>query len=205
MAKGGIDKLKTGWRARVYAGINPITKKQDYLVGPTRATEEETVGDAARLLKEAKARRSPDRSATVSHLLDKWMEIADHELSTVVTNRGYIEQKLKPVIGNYTVRQFQERVDILDELYKHLRICSKLCQGKPMIDHRTNRPHECAPRNKNGAPKANMRECQPHECKPMSATTIIRINAILQATYGYAISRGAGRTGIPPSSRTSRR
>ena len=190
MAKGGIDKLKTGWRARVYAGINPITKKQDYLVGPTRATEEEAVEDAARLLKEAKARRSPDRSATVSHLLDKWMEIADHELSTVVTNRGYIEQKLKPVIGDYTVRQFQERVDILDELYKHLRVCSKLCQGKPMTDHRTNRPHDCQPRNKNGTPKANMRDCQPHECKPMPATTIIRINAILQAAYGYAISWG---------------
>ena len=190
MAKGGIDKLKTGWRARVYAGINPITKKQDYLVGPTRPTEEEAVADAARLLKEAKSKRSPDRSATVAHLLDKWMEIADHELSTVVTNRGYIEQKLKPVIGEYTVRQFQDRVDILDELYNHLRTCSKLCQGKPLIDHRTNRPHDCYPRNKNGAPKANMRDCQPHECKPMPATTVIRINAILQAAYGYAISWG---------------
>ncbi|MEY9933475.1 integrase [Catenulispora sp. GP43] len=190
MAKGGIDKLKTGWRARVYAGINPITKKQDYLVGPTRATEEEAVEDAARLLKEAKSRRSPDRSATVSHLLDKWMEIADHELSTVVTNRGYIEQKLKPVIGEYTVRQFQDRVDILDELYKHLRVCSKLCQGKPLIDHRTSRPHDCQPRNKNGTPKANMRDCLPHVCKPMPSTTVIRINAILQAAYGYAISWG---------------
>jgi len=76
---------------------------------------EEAVADAARLLQEAKAKRSPDRSATVAHLLDKWMEIADHELSTVVTNRGYIEQKLKPTIGGYTVRQFQDRVDVLDE------------------------------------------------------------------------------------------
>ena len=57
-----------------------------------------------------------------------------------------------------------------------------------MTDHRTNRPHECQPRNKNGTPKANMRDCAPHVCKPMPATTIIRINAIVQAAYGYAIS-----------------
>jgi integrase len=188
MAKGGIDKLKTGWRARVYAGINPITKKQDYLVGPTRATEEEAVEDAARLLKEAKSKRSPDRSATVAHLLDKWMEISDHELSTAVTNRGYIEQKLKPTIGEFTVRQFQDRVDVLDELYNLLRQCSKLCHGKPTMDHRTNRPHDCQPRNKNGTPKANIRDCQPHVCKPMPTATITRINAIIQAAYGYAIA-----------------
>jgi integrase len=95
------------------------------------------------------------------------MEIADHELSTAVANRGYIEQELKPTIGEYTVRQFQDRVDVLDELYNHLRKCSKLCHGRPMTDHRTNRPHDCQPRNKNGTPKANMRDCHPHVCKPM--------------------------------------
>lgn len=188
MAKGHVEKLKSGYRAKVYAGIDPISKKQVYLNGEIRETEEEAVEDAGRLLKEAKSKRSPDRSATVAHLLDKWMEIADHELSTVVTNRGYIEQKLKPVIGEYTVRQFQDRSDILDEFYKHLRSCSKLCHGQPMVDHRTSRPHDCQPRNKNGTPKANMRDCLPHVCKPMPATTIVRINAILQAAYGYAIS-----------------
>lgn len=40
-------------------------------MGPTRPTEEEAVADAARLLKEAKSKRSPDRSATVAHLLDE--------------------------------------------------------------------------------------------------------------------------------------
>ncbi|WP_194917521.1 tyrosine-type recombinase/integrase [Catenulispora rubra] len=188
MAKGHVERLKNGYRAKVYAGIDPISKKQIYLNGEVRETEEEAVADAGKLLKEAKSKRSPDRSATVAHLLDKWMEISDHELSTAVTNRGYIEQKLKPTIGEYTVRQFQERVDVLDELYNHLRQCSKLCHGKPMTDHRTNRPHDCQPRNKNGTPKANMRDCQPHVCKPMPTATITRINAIIQAAYGYAIA-----------------
>ena len=114
-----MERLKNGYRAKVYAGTDPISKKQIYLNGEVRETEEEAVADASRLLKEAKSKRSPDRSATVSHLLDKWMEISDHELSTAVTNRSYIEQKLKPTIGTYTVRQFQERVDVLDELYNH--------------------------------------------------------------------------------------
>lgn len=188
MAKGQIETLKNGFRAKVYVGLDPISKKEIRLNGPVRQDYEDAVADQAKLLQEAKSKRSPDRSATVSHLLDKWMEIADHELSTAVTNRGYIEQKLKPTIGEYTVRQLQERVDVLDELYNHLRKCSKLCHGRPMTDHRTSRPHECQPRNKNGTPKANMRDCQPHVCKPMPATTIIRINAIVQAAYGYAIS-----------------
>jgi hypothetical protein len=134
MAKGHVERLKSGYRAKVYAGIDPISKKQIYLNGEIRETEEEAVADTAQLLKQAKSRRSPDRSATVAHLLDEWMETADHELSTAVTNRGYIEQKLKPTIGEYTVRQFQDRVDVLDELYNHLRKCSKLCHGKPMVD-----------------------------------------------------------------------
>ena len=67
MAKGHVERLKSGYRAKVYAGIDPITKKQVYLNGEVRETEEEAVADSAKLLKQAKAKRSPDRSATVAH------------------------------------------------------------------------------------------------------------------------------------------
>jgi integrase len=93
MAKGHVERLKNVYRAKVYTGIDPISKKQIYLNGEVRETEEEAVEDAGKLFKEAKSKRSPDRSATVSHLLDKWMEISDHELSTAVTNRGYTSSR----------------------------------------------------------------------------------------------------------------
>jgi hypothetical protein len=36
MARGSIETLRTGFRARVYAGKDPITGKQTYLRGETR-------------------------------------------------------------------------------------------------------------------------------------------------------------------------
>src|SRR5947209_6206451 len=137
MAEGSIETLKTGFRAKVYAGIDPITKKQIYLNGPIRAEIADAVQDQARLLRDAEAERHPDRAATVDYLLERWLEIADLELSTRVTNVGYINRTLSPTIGAYSLRKLQDRVDILDRLYSHLRRCSKLCDSKPgLMDHR---------------------------------------------------------------------
>jgi hypothetical protein len=89
--------------------------------------------------------------------VDYLFELADLELSTRVTNEGYIARTLSPTIGSYALRKLQDRVDIFDRLYGHLRSCSKLCDGKPgLMDHRTNKPHECQPL---GKPKAKPRAC----------------------------------------------
>lgn len=81
MATGHVEPLKNGFRAKVYVGTHPITKQEIRLRGPVCAEEEDVIADLAHLLHEAKSRRFPDPSATVARLLDKWMEIADHEPS----------------------------------------------------------------------------------------------------------------------------
>jgi hypothetical protein len=57
MATGDVQRRKDGYRARVYAGLDPITKKPIQLYGPTRATETEAAKDIAGLLRTAEAGR----------------------------------------------------------------------------------------------------------------------------------------------------
>ncbi|MCU1626277.1 MAG: regulatory protein GntR [Pseudonocardia sp.] len=84
--------LRTGFRARVYAGKDPITGRQTYLRGETRRYRREAETDAERLVARVEADQRPDQNATVGMLLDRWMEIVDHELSTAETTAGYVRQ-----------------------------------------------------------------------------------------------------------------
>ncbi len=198
MAKGHVERLKSGGlRAKVYAGTDPITKRQIYLTGPTRADETRAQQDVGKLLRDAEAQRNPDRSATVSFLLTRWLEVADLELTTRDTHLGYIRRTINPAIGDVNLRKLEARVDILDRLYAHLRTCGKLCGGKLTVDHRTSWPHECRvvkhhKRREHDCAEAGCRviECRPHVCKPAAQATIRQINAILSAALGYAIAWG---------------
>src|SRR4051794_8429403 len=116
MPRGSIETLRTGFRARVYAGKDPITGKQTYLPGETRGHRRDAETDAERLLAYVEADRHPDRHATVALLLDRWMEVVDHELSTAEATAGYIRRTLKPAIGDMPLRKLQHRVDIIDRL-----------------------------------------------------------------------------------------
>jgi hypothetical protein len=64
------------------------------------------------MLAQVEAERAPDRTATLSHLLDRWTEVADHELSTQSTNRGYIQRVLKPALGETPLHKLQHIVSI---------------------------------------------------------------------------------------------
>jgi integrase len=161
MPRGSIETLTTGFRARVYAGKDPITGKQTYLRGETRRNRRDAEADAERLLANVEGGRRPDQHATLSVLLDRWMEVVDHELTTRETNEGYIRRTLKPALGDMPLRKLQHRVDILDRLYTHLRRCGALCDG---------------------------RSDRSHECKPMSPGAVRRLHAILSAALNLAVS-----------------
>jgi integrase len=170
MPRGSIETLRTGFRARVYAGKDPITGRQTYLRGETRRYRREAEADAERLLAHVEADRRPDQHATVGVLLDRWMEVVDHELSTAETTAGYVRRTLKPALGEMPLRKLQHRVDILDRLYTHLRRCNRLCDSS--------RARKAA----DGV--------EPHMCKPMSAGAVRRVHAILSAALNYAVSWG---------------
>lgn len=162
MARGSVETRRSGFRARVYAGKDPVTHQQTYLRGENRRTRAEAEADIERLLALADTGEKLDLKRTVATLLDRWMETVDHELSTAETSAGYIRRTIKPALGDMPIRKLQHRVDILDKLYIHLRRCNQLCKS----------------------PSPG------HMCKPMSAGAVRRVHAILSASLNYGVSWG---------------
>jgi hypothetical protein len=83
---GEIERLPSGaLRVRVYAGIDPVSKKRHDLVetvpaGPSAAREAERV--RTRLLNQVDERRNPRTKATLNQLLDRWLEVVELETTT---------------------------------------------------------------------------------------------------------------------------
>jgi hypothetical protein len=131
------------------------------------------------MLAQLDAGNHPDRAATVEVLMERWMDVADLELSTRDTTAGYVRRAINPALGDMPLRKLQHRVDILDRLYTHLRRCNQLCDSRPFVEHKVAGPHVC-----------EAARCPPHRCKPMSPAAVRRIHAILSASLGYAVSWG---------------
>jgi hypothetical protein len=129
MARGSVETLKSGFRARVYAGKDPITGKQTYVRGQVRREFGDAERDCTRLLSEVEADSQPDRSATVATLMKAWMEVADHELTTRETTAGYVRRVINPALGDWTLRKLQYRVDVLDRVLQAPRSLQHRLQG----------------------------------------------------------------------------
>ena len=79
--RGHIEQLPSGsFRVHVYAGTDPVTGRPRRLreTCPDEAAAAATLG---RLLNEADGGRFPNRAATLSQALDKYLEVTALELS----------------------------------------------------------------------------------------------------------------------------
>jgi len=132
---GHIEQLPSGsWRAKVYAGIDPLTGREIRLRRTCR-TERAAQVALGQLLEQAEAGRQPERNATVAELLDRYVQVAEWELSTREANEGYIRRTIKPALGRLQIRRV--RGPVLDLLYAGLRRCGDVsCPGKPFTEHR---------------------------------------------------------------------
>lgn len=167
------------YRVSVYAGKDPITHRKRYL-RETHPSEAAAVVARERMLAQVEGDQVPDSARrTLSVLLDRWLEVADHELTTRETTEGYIRRTIKPTLGDMPLRQLQYRVDLFDRLYAHLARCSRACDERPFIEHKVDGPHDCA-----------AKKCKPHVCTPMRATTIRRVHGILSPALNYAVAWG---------------
>lgn len=210
VAKGNVERLPSGsLRVRVRGGTDPVTGKERRYTRTVR-TEAQAAAELARLLWDVEAERAPDDSATVGLLLDRYLDVADLEVSTREAHEGYIRRTIKPVLGGIRVRKL--RADTLDALYAHLKKCSRLCGRLPQVEHHTGGEHVCDARcgplrdHRTSRPHACDERCRPHRCKPMAPGSILRIHAIISAALNLAvryewIDRNPAEKATPPRAR----
>ena len=156
---------------KVYAGTDPLTG-WEIRFRTTCKTERAAQIELGKLLAMAQAGRQPDSDVTVAYLLDQYVSTAGWDVSTRVTNLGYIRRTIKPALGSMQVRKV--RGPLLDTLYARLMRCGNLaCTGKPFTEHR------------------NIPDLRP------DPADIRGIHAILSGGFEAAM-RGTGPTGTRP-------
>jgi integrase len=183
--KGYIRRRGGSYEISVPVGRDPVTQRYRYAYDHAGSQEEaERKRDA--MIERIAEGREPLNKATVNELLDRWLSVAELELSTRVSYEGYVDRVIRPVLGKMRLRELEIRVDILDVLYAELRRCRKLCGGKKdLVDHR---PLGRARRSGEDGPGHECDErCRPHVCKPLEPTSIRQIHSILRRAFNFAV------------------
>jgi integrase len=142
--RGSIERLPSGsLRVRVYAGIDPLTRKRHYLtevvpLGPAATTQAERAarGEAkkvlTRLLNQVDERRNPRTRATIDQLLHRYPELLDVEDTTHSTYEALIDKHIRRMIGSVMVARLDG--ELLDSFYASLRTCRGHCGGRGGTD-----------------------------------------------------------------------
>jgi integrase len=162
--RGEIETLPSrSLRVRVYAGIDPLSKKRHYLTatvaaGPAAAKEAEKA--RTRLLAEVDERRNPRTRATVNQLLDRYLEVLDAGETTVYGYESNIRNHIRPVLGDLPLTRLDS--EVLDSFYATLRRCREHCDGRG-------------------------RTGEGHVCRPLAANTIRKVHTILSGACDRAV------------------
>jgi integrase len=103
------------YQVRVYAGVDPVTGKRRHLYGTATSKK------AARALEgklEREAAKVTPATATVDHLLDRWLEVARHAPSTRYITERRIARWVRPKMGRLLVGKVT--TEALDRYYVEL-------------------------------------------------------------------------------------
>jgi integrase len=189
--RGTIRKRGNSYQVVVYAGVDPLTGKENYLY-ESSLDRREAERICTQLVAKVEAQRSTATRETLSYALDAWLEVHEGEVTTIDGYRGYIERTIKPALGDEPISKLSART--LEQFYAQLRRCRVRCNGKLKVDHRVEGDHECrlvrhARVRAHDCEKARcgVVECKPHVCKPLSPATVNQIHAIIRATLAAAV------------------
>jgi integrase len=130
--RGHIEERPNGtFRAIVYAGIDPLTKKPRYLK-KTVPTEAQAQVELTRMQNQVDEQRHPRSSISIGGVIAKWLEVVELEDSTRERYDGLIRLYIAPTFGDLPAAKLD--AELLERFYARLRRCNRLCGGNS-IDH----------------------------------------------------------------------
>jgi integrase len=159
---------------RVYAGRDPLTKKDLYL-HEQAATAEEAEKIRTRLLHEVDEQRRPKSQVALSFLLDRWLGVAELDETSYERTEGLIRTYLKPTFGDLKASKLT--AEMVELFYARLLRCREQCDGR---------------RNGKTVPRAKRK----HVCKPLAARSIRKIHFILLPALDHGMRWGYVTTNV---------
>lgn len=108
------------WELRVYAGVDPATRRRRYRTKTVRGTQAEAERELAALVATVRADGAGGPGSSVSVLLERWFTVASRSWAptTVRQTRSVLDRYLHPHIGSIPVGGLT--VARIDELYVEL-------------------------------------------------------------------------------------
>ncbi len=156
--RGRIRELPSGsFQAIVYAGIDPLTGKKNYLreTAPTYEQAEVTV---TRLQVQVDEDRHPKSGITVGQAVGQWLDVIDLEDTTRERYQDLIRIYIVPTFGDLPAAKLD--AELLERFYARLQRCRRLCNARP---------------------------AQGHKCRPLAGSTVRKIHFILHGSLERAV------------------
>ncbi len=138
--RGHIRKRGNSYQVLLYAGVDPLTGRELRMVESTTDRAEAT-RILNRMRAEVQAQQHARTRATLGAALDAWLRVHEVEANTREGYEAYSRLYIKPALGEVPVGKVTAKM--LEDLYAELRRCRSRCDGRPLVDHRAEGPHEC--------------------------------------------------------------
>jgi hypothetical protein len=187
----------------VYAGIDPVTGKPNYLTASTH-DQKEADRILRRLLSQVDEQNHPRTKITLGEAIDAWLAVHDADANTLAGYETHARLYVKPALGKVALSKIEPQV--IERLYADLRRCRLRCNGRSFIEHRNDEPHDCrvvrhrrppGRRPAGGYPPHDCEamlctvvECKPHVCSPLSPSAIRQVHATLSGALSAAVRWG---------------
>jgi integrase len=156
--RGHIETLPSGkFRARVYAGIDPLTGKRRYLK-ETADSLEAAKRALTKLQRQVDEDRHPKTAITVRQAITQWLEVVELEDTTRERYDDLIRLYILPTLGDMLASKLD--AELLERFYARLHRCRELCSGRPRAGH---------------------------VCRPLSTSTTRKIHYIIRGALERAV------------------
>jgi len=156
--RGHIEQLPSGsYRAVVYGGIDPLTRKRRQ-VRETVETYEAATKVLTRLQQQVDEDQHPKSKITVRQAIDQWMEVAALEDTTRERYECLITLYILPTFGDLPAAKLD--AELLERLYARLHLCRNLCTGRARTAH---------------------------TCRPLSTSTTRKVHYIIRGALERAV------------------